>query len=64
MFEHDTLEAATNRIVITDFDYETMKELLKYVYCEQVENISESAFNLLPAADKVSFIHHFVCKQK
>ncbi len=53
MFGHDTLEAKTNRVVITDVDYETMQKLLKFIYCEKVSDLKKLALNLLPAADKV-----------
>ncbi len=54
MFSHDTLEAAKNRVVINDFDFQTIQELLRYIYCEKVENLETVAFDLLAAADYVS----------
>jgi hypothetical protein len=50
---HNTLEAMTNRVEIVDSDYETMQELLRFIYCEKVLNLEKVALNLLPAADKV-----------
>ncbi len=43
----------TNRVEIVDFDYETMQELLRFIYCGKVLNLGEVALDLLPAADKV-----------
>jgi hypothetical protein len=57
MFGHDTLEAKTNRVMITDVDYETMQELLRFIYCEKVSDLKKLALNLLPAADKVFNCH-------
>jgi hypothetical protein len=56
MFSHDTLEAAKNRVVIRDFDFKTIQELLRYIYCEKVENLDEIALDLMAAADYVSFL--------
>jgi speckle-type POZ protein len=50
---HNTLEAMTNRVEIVDFDYETMQELLRFIYCGKVLNLEKVALDLLPAADKV-----------
>ncbi len=55
MSEHNTREAAQNRIVIEDFDFKTIEELLRYIYSERVENLKATALNLLQAADKVRF---------
>jgi hypothetical protein len=65
MFSHDTLEATNNRVVITDFDFQTMQELLRYIYCEHVLNLNlkEVALDLLQAADKVSKIFIFFFKE-
>jgi speckle-type POZ protein len=54
MFSHNTLEAAKNRVVIKDFDFQTVQELLRYIYCEKVENLEDIALNLIAAADYVS----------
>lgn len=54
MFEHGSLESQENRVVIEDFDFETMKELVRFIYCERVENLKDVSLSLLEAADKVS----------
>jgi hypothetical protein len=55
MFSHDTLEAAKNRVIIKDFDFEIFQELLRYIYCEKVENLEAVALDLMAAADYVRF---------
>ncbi len=55
MFSHDTLEAAKNRVVIKNFDFQTIQELLRYIYCEKVENLESVALDLIAAADYVGF---------
>ncbi len=54
MFSVEMTESATNKVLIDDFDFKTVQELLRYIYCEKVENLKEVALNLLQAADKVS----------
>ncbi len=58
MFSHDMTESSgnRNRVVINDFDFKTMQELLRYIYCEEVLNLKEVALDLLQAADKVNKI--------
>jgi hypothetical protein len=53
MLSHDTVESTDNRIIIKDFNFKTMQELLRYIYCEEVLNLKEIALDLLQAADKV-----------
>ncbi len=55
MFSHNTVEVAENRVVIKDFKFQTIQELLRYIYCEQVENLEAIALDLIAAADYVSF---------
>ncbi len=54
MFSVEMKESATNKVLIGDFDFKTVQELLRYIYCEKVEDLKEVALNLLQAADKVS----------
>lgn len=60
MFCQNTLEAANNRVVIEDIDFETMQELVRFIYCEKVSDIKKVALTLLPAADKVNEIPGFI----
>jgi hypothetical protein len=55
MLSHDMTESTSNRVVINDFDFQTMQELLRYMYCKNVLNLKEVALDLLQAADKVSY---------
>jgi hypothetical protein len=53
MLSHDTVETSSNVCEIKDFDYETIYEIIRFIYCGHVENLREMALKLLPAADKV-----------
>ncbi|CAL1283644.1 unnamed protein product [Larinioides sclopetarius] len=53
MFEHDTLEKSDNRIVIEDISGDAMKQLLRYLYTGDTEELSTQEFvSLFVAADK------------
>jgi hypothetical protein len=54
MFSHDMTESTNNRVVINDTDFQTMQELLRYMYSGEVLNLNEIALDLLQTADKVS----------
>lgn len=56
IFCHDTLEAKTNRVVIEDFDFKTVQELLRFIYSGNVVELKEVALNLLQAADKYNLL--------
>lgn len=51
---------STNCVSITDIDYETFKELIRFVYCERVNNMKLVAWELLPAAERVGFPSSFL----
>jgi hypothetical protein len=51
-------ESTSDRVVINDFNFQTMQELLRYIYCGEVLNLKEIALDLLQAADKVSYKLH------
>jgi speckle-type POZ protein len=53
MLSHDTVETSRNVCEIKDFDYETIYEIIRFIYCRHVENLWKMALKLLPAADKV-----------
>jgi hypothetical protein len=53
MLSHDTVETSSNVCEIKDFNYETIYEIIRFIYCGHVENLREMALKLLPAADKV-----------
>ncbi len=56
MLSHDTVETSSNVCEIKDFDYETIYEIIRFIYCGHVENLREMALKLLPAADKVTLL--------
>ncbi|XP_047002328.1 TD and POZ domain-containing protein 1-like [Schistocerca americana] len=52
MFQHDTLEASSGRVVVTDVEGPVMRELLDYMYTLQAPQLPDMALKLLTAADK------------
>jgi hypothetical protein len=54
MFSVEMKESATNKVLIDDFDFKTVQELLRFIYCGIFEDLKEVALNLLQAADKVN----------
>ncbi|XP_049769981.1 poly [ADP-ribose] polymerase tankyrase-like [Schistocerca cancellata] len=52
MFQHDTLEASSGRVSITDVEGEVMRQVLSYIYTLQTPQLSGTARHLLAAADK------------
>ncbi|CRK98227.1 CLUMA_CG011590, isoform A [Clunio marinus] len=52
MMTNDMEEAAENCVTLHDVDSVTMKELLRYIYCETVENIDALAPKLIYEAEK------------
>lgn len=56
MLTADMQEAKTNSVHISDFDMKTIKEFLRFIYCEKIESLSEVAPSLILAADKYQII--------
>lgn len=52
MFSHDTQENISNCMCITDLDYETVEEMLLYIYTGKAPHLNSIADKLLLAADK------------
>ncbi|XP_065209118.1 speckle-type POZ protein B-like [Planococcus citri] len=52
MLRNDMQESQKNHINIADIEQETFEEILHYIYTGKTTNLEESAFELLPAADK------------
>ncbi|XP_047002326.1 poly [ADP-ribose] polymerase tankyrase-1-like [Schistocerca americana] len=52
MFQHDTLEASSGHVVVTDVEAPVMRELLGYMYSLQAPQLPDMAPKLLTAADK------------
>ena len=52
MFECDLQESATSSIIVSDIEPEVFKEVLSFIYTNQVPNLSTMAAPLLYAAEK------------
>lgn len=52
MLEYGMEEGENNLEVITDLDYETMRETVRFMYTDQAPNIDAKAEDLLAAADE------------
>lgn len=52
MFSSDMLETRSNTLEINDISDEICYEMLRFIYCRQVENLEANALDLLYAADK------------
>jgi speckle-type POZ protein len=48
----DKKEATTNNVEIKDFDSKTTRELLRFIYCEEVQGLKTIAKDLINAAEK------------
>jgi len=52
MFQHDMRESNRNEIIISDLEYNTVKDMVKFIYTGRLADISEKSDLLLSAADK------------
>lgn len=52
MFNHDVQESNKTIIEIKDVQYDVMKEVIRFIYCDKVENLQKFPNLLLEAADK------------
>lgn len=52
MFDSDIQEAATNRVIIDDLDYDVVDEMLQFIYAGEAPNLEIMADRLLGAAAK------------
>lgn len=52
MFKYDMKENLLNDVNITDVEYEVLKEMLRFMYTEKIQNLKEVQLGLLIAADK------------
>jgi speckle-type POZ protein len=52
MLTSNMKEATTNTVKIEDFDSKTLRELLRFIYCGQVQDLEAVAGNLVHAAEK------------
>lgn len=56
MLTTDMQEANKSSVDVPDFDSKTMKELLRFIYCNEVENLKLVAFTLIYAAEKYEIV--------
>lgn len=52
MFQHSMKENTENCVVINDFSYDVVMELLRFIYTGKVNNLDEMTTDLMAAADK------------
>ena len=52
MFQSNLTEDQTNTLKIDDIEPDVFKEMLRFIYTDQVENVDALAEKLLAAADK------------
>ena len=52
MFKHDMIENKSNTVNIPDVDHEVLKEMLRFIYMGEVEDIKKMASELFIVADK------------
>jgi hypothetical protein len=57
MLTSNMKEAATNTVEVDDFDSTTMRELLRFIYCGEVQYLNENAKDLIYAAEKYEVKH-------
>ena len=54
MFKHPFKENTENQVNLKEYDADLVKELLRWMYLGEVENLAAFAPQLLPLADLVS----------
>ncbi|RWS15260.1 speckle-type POZ protein A-like protein [Dinothrombium tinctorium] len=52
MFDSDMKEKRENCLEITDFKYESIYAIVKFMYCHQIDDIEKIAYDLLALAEK------------
>jgi speckle-type POZ protein len=52
MLKTNMKELGTKTVKIEDFDSKSMQELLRFIYCEEVQDLKEIAKDLIYAAEK------------
>lgn len=52
MFTTNMTEKKANQVEIVDVSYEIFKEVIHYIYTEEIPMLNELAYELLQAADK------------
>lgn len=57
MFERDFKEKTDNKVDLSSDDPDVIQEMLRYLYTNRVENLSNVAAELLSVADRVSSLY-------
>jgi len=52
MFQHDMKENKNGEVIISDLEYSTVNDMVRYIYSGRVDDINTKAAALLSAADK------------
>jgi len=65
MFQHDMKESNNNEVIISDLDFETVKDMVRYIYSGRVKEIKDKSDLLLSAADKydIKDLKDLCCQQ-
>jgi len=65
MFQHDMKESNNNEVVITDLDFDTVKDTVRFIYSGKVKDIADKSDLLLSAADKydIKDLKDLCCQQ-
>ena len=57
MFRHDMLENKKNVVIVEDVPYNAMKEMLRYIYTDEIADIADSKYlDLIKVADKYQIL--------
>jgi len=52
MFKHSMKETSENCVTISDFSFDVVMEMLRFIYTGEAPNLKDMAVNLMAAADK------------
>ena len=52
MFQHDMRESKSNEINIQDIDFNTVRDMVKFIYSGRLKDLADKSDLLLAAADK------------
>ena len=52
MFQHDMRESKSNEINIQDIDFNTVRDMVKFIYSGRLRDLADKSDLLLAAADK------------
>ena len=52
MFQHEMIEKKSNEILISDIDFCTVKDMVKFIYSGRLKDLADKSDLLLAAADK------------